>query len=46
MNKPVVNIITALEEEFYLLHDSISKPVQEKYAGITFISGLLVMCLW
>ena len=42
MNKPVVNIITPLEEEFYLLHDSISKPVQEKYAGITFISGLLI----
>ncbi len=42
MNKPVVNIITPLEEEFYLLHDSIFKPVQEKYAGITFISGLLI----
>ena len=42
MNKPVVNIITPLEEEFYLLHDSILKPVQEKYAGITFISGSLI----
>ncbi len=42
MNKPVVNIITPLEEEFFLLHDSILKPVQEKYAGITFISGFLV----
>jgi adenosylhomocysteine nucleosidase len=42
MNKPVLQIITALEEEFYLLHDSILKPVQEKHAGITFISGLLI----
>jgi adenosylhomocysteine nucleosidase len=41
MNSPKLNIITPLEEELCLLRDSISAPVQEKYAGITFVSGLL-----
>jgi adenosylhomocysteine nucleosidase len=41
MNKPALYIITPLEEEFYLLRDNIIEPVQEKYAGILFVSGLL-----
>ena len=41
MNRPELNIITPLEEEFYLLRDSIETPVQQKYAGILFVSGLL-----
>ena len=41
MKKPALGIIAALEEEFYLLRDNILDPVQDKYAGILFVSGLL-----
>ncbi len=41
MNKPRLNIITPLEEELSLLRDGIETPVQEEYAGIIFVSGLL-----